>query len=84
MLGTKRRSILPAEFAMSRRLWKTENFDHFSFDLGEHMSSQTLNRSFMLPVLVASSKGEVRIGWVVDELANHLGLSQEERGTPPG
>ena len=33
----------------------------------------------MLPLLVASSKGEVRIGQVVDELANQLGLSQEER-----
>ncbi len=33
----------------------------------------------MLPVLVASSKGEVRIGQVVDELANQLNLSQEDR-----
>jgi restriction system protein len=31
-------------------------------------------QSLMLPVLVASSKGEVRIGPVVDELANQLGL----------
>lgn len=37
----------------------------------------------MLPVLVASSKGEVRIGQVVDELANQLGLSQEERSDLP-
>jgi hypothetical protein len=29
----------------------------------------------MLPVLVSSSKGEVRIGSVVEELANQLGLS---------
>ena len=29
-------------------------------------------QSLMLPVLVASSKGEVRIGPVVDELAKHL------------
>jgi len=33
----------------------------------------------MLPVLAASSKGEVRIGPVVEELANQLGLSPEER-----
>jgi hypothetical protein len=33
----------------------------------------------MLPVLGASSKGEVRIGSVVNELANQLGLSPEER-----
>ncbi len=36
-------------------------------------------QSLMLPVLVASSKGEVRIGPVVDELADQLGLSQEDR-----
>jgi restriction system protein len=36
-------------------------------------------QSFMLPVLVASSQGEVRIGQVVDELANQLELSQEDR-----
>jgi restriction endonuclease Mrr len=36
-------------------------------------------QSLMLPVLVASAKGEVRIGPVVDELANQLGLSPEER-----
>jgi restriction system protein len=43
-------------------------------------------QSLMLPVLVASSKGEVRIGQVVDELANQLGLSQEDRSDllPPG
>jgi restriction endonuclease Mrr len=33
----------------------------------------------MLPVLVVSSQGEVRIGQVVDELANQLELSQEDR-----
>src|SRR5437660_414801 len=36
-------------------------------------------QSLMLPVLVASSKGEVRIGPVVDQLADQLGLSPEER-----
>lgn len=36
-------------------------------------------QSLMLPVLEASSKGEVRIGSVVDELAAQLGLSPEER-----
>lgn len=36
-------------------------------------------QSLMLPVLAASSKGEVRIGPVVDDLANQLGLSQEDR-----
>jgi restriction system protein len=36
-------------------------------------------QSLMLPVLIASTKGEVRVGPVVDELANQLGLSQEER-----
>jgi restriction system protein len=36
-------------------------------------------QSLMLPVLVASAVGEVRIGPVVDELANQLGLSPEER-----
>jgi restriction system protein len=36
-------------------------------------------QSLMLPVLVASSKGEVRIGAVAEEVANHLGLSPEER-----
>jgi restriction system protein len=36
-------------------------------------------QSLMLPVLVASSKGEVRIGPIVDELADQLGLSPEER-----
>ena len=36
-------------------------------------------QSLMLPVLVASAKGEVLIGPVVDELANQLELSPEER-----
>jgi len=36
-------------------------------------------QSLMLPVLVASSKGDVRIGSVVDELADELGLTSEER-----
>jgi restriction system protein len=37
-------------------------------------------QSLMLPVLVASSKGEVRIGDVVNQLAEELKLSPEERG----
>jgi restriction system protein len=36
-------------------------------------------QSLMLPVLVASASGEVRIGPVVDDLANQLKLSPEER-----
>src|SRR5258708_4913186 len=36
-------------------------------------------QSLMLPVLVASSEGEVRIGPVVDSLVDQLGLSLEER-----
>lgn len=36
-------------------------------------------QSLMLPVLVASSKGEVRIGAVVEQLADQLGLTPEER-----
>lgn len=36
-------------------------------------------QSLMLPVLLACSKGEVRVGPVVEELANQLGLSPEER-----
>src|SRR3989442_4816913 len=36
-------------------------------------------QSLMLPVLIVSSKGEVRIGPVVDQLADQLGLSPEER-----
>jgi restriction endonuclease Mrr len=36
-------------------------------------------QSLMLPVVVASSKGEVRVGAVVEELADQLGLSLEER-----
>jgi restriction system protein len=36
-------------------------------------------QSLMLPVLQASSRGEMRIGPVVDELADHLALSPEER-----
>jgi restriction endonuclease Mrr len=36
-------------------------------------------QSLMLPVLVASSKGELRIGQVVDELADQLELSPEDR-----
>jgi hypothetical protein len=36
-------------------------------------------QSLMLPVLVVSSKGEVRIGQVVEELADHLKLTPEER-----
>ena len=36
-------------------------------------------QSLMLPVLLASSRGEVRIGPVVDEVANQLGLSPQER-----
>src|SRR6478752_2750837 len=36
-------------------------------------------QSLMLPVLAASSKSEVRIGSVVDEIADQLGLSLEER-----
>src|SRR5271166_239248 len=36
-------------------------------------------QSLMLPVLVASSKGEVRIGFVVEELADQLALTPEER-----
>ena len=37
-------------------------------------------QSLMLPVLEASSKGEVRIGDVVNQLAEELKLSPEERG----
>ena len=37
-------------------------------------------QSLMLPVLSASSRGEVRVGTVVDELALQLGLSPQERG----
>jgi restriction system protein len=37
-------------------------------------------QSLMLPVLVASSKDEVRIGDVVNQLADELKLSPEERG----
>lgn len=33
----------------------------------------------MLPVLLAASKGEVRIGQVVDVLADQLALSPDER-----
>jgi restriction system protein len=36
-------------------------------------------QSLMLPVLVASAKGEVRIGSVVEELADQFKLSPEER-----
>ena len=36
-------------------------------------------QTLMLPVLEASSKGEVRIGEVVEELGKKLGLSPEER-----
>jgi restriction endonuclease Mrr len=36
-------------------------------------------QSLMLPVLTASSKGEVRIGAVVEELADQLGLNSQER-----
>ncbi len=36
-------------------------------------------QSLMLPVLVSSSKGEVRIGEIVNQLANQLGLTLEER-----
>lgn len=36
-------------------------------------------QSLMLPVLTASAKGEVRIGLVVEELADQLGLTLEER-----
>ena len=36
-------------------------------------------QSLMLPVLVASSRGEVRIGQVVENIADQLGLSPEER-----
>ena len=39
-------------------------------------------QSLMLPVLVASSKGEVRIGSVVDQLADQVGLSPEDRSEP--
>ena len=37
-------------------------------------------QSLMLPVLLAASKGEVRIGDVVDRLASEMSLSAEERG----
>ena len=36
-------------------------------------------QSLMLPVLVASSKGEVRISQVAEQLADQLGLSAGER-----
>jgi restriction endonuclease Mrr len=36
-------------------------------------------QSLMLPVLVAASKGEVRIGSVVEQLADQLGLTPQER-----
>ena len=36
-------------------------------------------QSLMLPVLIASSNGEMRIGSVVDTLAEKLGLTPEER-----
>lgn len=37
-------------------------------------------QSLMLPVLVASAKGEVRIGTVVEQLADQLSLTAQERG----
>ena len=37
-------------------------------------------QSLMLPVLVASSKGEIRIGDAVNQLADELALTPEERG----
>ena len=37
-------------------------------------------QSLMLPVLAASAKGEVRIGQVVEKLADQMNLSPEERG----
>jgi restriction system protein len=36
-------------------------------------------QSLMLPVLVASAKGEVRIRAVAEEVADHVGLSAKER-----
>jgi restriction system protein len=36
-------------------------------------------QSLMLPVLLAASKNEVRIGDVIDRLANELALTPEER-----
>ncbi len=36
-------------------------------------------QSLMLPVLLLASNGEVRIGAAVEELANKLGLTPEER-----
>jgi restriction system protein len=36
-------------------------------------------QSLMLPVLLASSKGEVRIGSIVEELADQFGLGPQER-----
>lgn len=36
-------------------------------------------QSLMLPVLAVSSKGEVRIGSVVEELADQLHLNPQER-----
>jgi len=43
-------------------------------------------QSLMLPVLTASTNGEVRIGAVVDQLAGQLSLTPEERAEllPPG
>ncbi len=37
-------------------------------------------QSLMLPVLLAASRGEVRIGDVVDTVADQLGLTPEQRG----
>ena len=37
-------------------------------------------QSLMLPVLLAASKSEARIGDVVEQLAGDMGLSAEERG----
>jgi len=36
-------------------------------------------QTLMLPVLKAASKGEVHIGQIVDQLANEMNLSEEER-----
>jgi restriction system protein len=46
---------------------------------GEHLMSVPDYQSLMLPVLKTSSKGEVRISEVVDQLAEEMGLSQEQR-----
>ena len=72
------RQLIQAPTAVSPHLSRFAPSAASLFDNGKTMTIPDY-QSLMLPVLISSSKGEIRIGPAIEELADQLGLSPQER-----